>query len=83
MQSSLQKGTYGDEVTKLQEILAGDREIYPEGLVTGFFGPLTLRAVKKFQEKYSGDILAPLNLSAATGFVGSSTLKKLNELMGF
>ncbi len=83
MQSSLQKGTYGDEVTKLQEILAGDKEVYPEGLVTGFFGPLTLKAVKKFQEKYSGDILAPLNLNAATGFVGSSTLKKLNELMGF
>ena len=45
-------GNRGDEVTQLQLFLARDKAIYPEGLVTGLFGPATLRAVKKFQEKY-------------------------------
>ena len=39
------------EVTKLQKYLAADASVYPEGLITGFFGPLTEQAVKRFQAK--------------------------------
>lgn len=38
-------------VKRLQTILAKDKILYPEGLVTGYFGPATLRAVQAFQRK--------------------------------
>lgn len=71
-------GTKGNEVTVLQNFLkAQGSNIYPEGLVTGYFGPLTLKAVQKFQEKYgiavSGD--------AGYGFVGPKTRAKINSLL--
>lgn len=72
----------GEDVERLQELLKQSPEIYPEGLVTGYFGPLTLAAVKRFQEKYAEDILAPLSLIQGTGFVGELTIAKLDELYG-
>ncbi len=39
------------EVSKLQQFLAKDKTIYPEGLVTGYFGSLTEAAVKRWQMK--------------------------------
>lgn len=39
------------EVTRLQSILAKDAAIYPEGKVTGYFGPATMAALKRFQVK--------------------------------
>jgi hypothetical protein len=44
-------GQRGEEVLNLQKILKEFPEIYPEGYVTGYFGPLTQNAVKKLQEK--------------------------------
>lgn len=49
---SLTRGMSGDDVRDLQELLAQDPSIYPEGLITGFFGPATERAMKKFQKKH-------------------------------
>lgn len=49
---TLRKGMVNSQVTKLQQILARDPSIYPEGLVTGYFGTATERAVKRFQKKY-------------------------------
>ena len=48
---TLVRGTKGDEVKQLQEFLKTMPEVYPEGLITGYFGPLTEAAVKRFQEK--------------------------------
>ena len=76
-------GLKGDGVRCLQQFLRTQEGIYPEGLVTGNFFTLTSKAVIKFQEKYANDILAPLGLKKGTGFVGSSTRDKLNELLGF
>lgn len=61
------------EVELLQQTLSKDSAIYPGGLVTGYFGFLTQKAVKKFQAKYG---------IAQTGYVGLLTRAKLNELFG-
>ena len=47
----LKLGAEGKEVEILQKFLKQDPEVYPEGKVTGYYGPLTEKAVKKFQEK--------------------------------
>ncbi|TSC72253.1 MAG: lipoprotein, partial [Parcubacteria group bacterium Gr01-1014_70] len=70
-QKTLQKGLSGGEVKKLQEFLKNFPDVYPEGLVTGFFGELTEKAVKKFQKKHEIENV---------GVVGPKTLKKLNEI---
>src|SRR5437016_4774677 len=44
--STLKQGSEGDQVAALQALLAADPQIYPEGFITGFFGPATGRAVK-------------------------------------
>ena len=71
------------EVRCLQEFLKSQGpEIYPEGLVTGNFLSLTKVAVIRFQEKYASEILVPLGLQKGTGYVGSTTRSKINELLG-
>jgi len=79
IESNLKQGDTGEQVRLLQTWLAKDTAIYPQGLVTGYFGPLTKAAVIKFQEKYATDVLAPWGLSAGTGFVGATTRAKLNS----
>jgi peptidoglycan hydrolase-like protein with peptidoglycan-binding domain len=82
--NNLKFGMRSLEVSCLQEFLKSQGpEIYPEGLVTGYFGPLTLSAVKRFQQKYWQEILTPWGLSKdqATGFVGPTTRAKINILL--
>ncbi|RJQ23139.1 peptidoglycan-binding protein [Candidatus Parcubacteria bacterium] len=62
----------GTDVSALQSFLAQDTSIYPERLVTGYFGPLTSSAVSKFQTK---------NGISAVGRVGPVTLLALNSQM--
>lgn len=82
LKNKLYFGQRSGEVRCLQQFLAFlGREIYPERLVTGFFGPLTKKAVIRFQEKYAEDILHPLGLKKGTGFVGMFTLTKINRLL--
>ncbi|MBI2640368.1 MAG: peptidoglycan-binding protein [Candidatus Sungbacteria bacterium] len=68
----LRRGESGEEVKKLQEFLAQRPDLYPEGLVTGIFGPRTEAAVRKLQEKYGFE---------SVGFIGPKTLSKINELL--
>ena len=48
---SIKKGDSGDDVARLQQFLALDPSVYPEALVTGYYGALTEAAVKRFQCK--------------------------------
>jgi len=61
--------------------LARDATIYPEGLVTGFYGPLTVQAVQRFQIRY--DIVTS-GTPETTGFglAGPRTIAKINEVFG-
>src|SRR5579864_1581788 len=77
----LDPGQSGAQVTELQTFLATDPSVYPEGLVTGFYGPLTQAAVERFQCKYgiicSGDVS-----STGYGRVGPLTLAEIESLQG-
>ncbi|MFW6282884.1 MAG: peptidoglycan-binding protein [Minisyncoccales bacterium] len=80
--SNLKVGMENNEVECLQAFLKNQGEdIYPEGLVTGYFGNLTKDAVIRFQEKYKEEILGPYNLEKGTGYVGKTTKSKINELI--
>lgn len=74
----LKRGSKGTDVTFLQMFLKKDSALYPEGLITGFFGPATERALKRFQKKYG--IATPGVMGY--GLVGPKTRAKLNALMG-
>lgn len=78
--SDLKEGSQGAEVKALQKCLSQDPKIYPEGEITGFFGPKTKRAVISFQEKYKKEILEPWGLKKGTGQVSKTTRLKLNEV---
>ena len=71
-------GARGEQVTILQAKLATDSSIYPEGLVTGYYGRVTKAAVGRFQEKYK------LGIPSTPGYggVGPLTLAKFNEVYG-
>ena len=43
----------GDDVTRLQQFLARDTSVYPERLVTGYYGSLTEAAVRRWQVKFN------------------------------
>jgi peptidoglycan hydrolase-like protein with peptidoglycan-binding domain len=65
-------GMTNSDVTTLQTFLAQDSTLYPQGLVTGFFGPLTRAAVINFQARNGIDTV---------GRVGPITLAALNAQM--
>jgi len=68
----LRQDMSGDDVKLLPKVLATDSDIYPEGLVTGYYGNLTEQAVKRFQK------LANLD---QVGNVGPKILAKINEFL--
>jgi hypothetical protein len=79
---SLKIKSQGPAVKCLQKFLKQQGQaIYPEGLITGYFGELTELAVKRFQEKYKDEILKPLGMEIASGVVGPSTRAKINQLL--
>lgn len=69
----LQVGSRGSDVSDLQAFLAADSSIYPQGLITGYFGSLTAAAVRRFQAR---------NGISQVGRVGPQTMATINEQMG-
>lgn len=68
----LQFGMRGNDVSSLQTFLGTDSTIYPQGLVTGYFGGLTKSAVSNFQAR---------NGIPTAGRVGPQTLPVINAQM--
>ncbi|MBI2017450.1 peptidoglycan-binding protein [Candidatus Daviesbacteria bacterium] len=62
-----------EQIKILQTALATDKDIYPEGIISGNYGSLTQAAVKRFQRKHE---------LGETGSVDSSTITKFNEVFG-
>jgi hypothetical protein len=58
---------------------AQEKDIYPQGLITSYFGPLTRAAVIKFQVKYG---IVATSYSPGAGLVGIKTRAKINEILG-
>ena len=65
------KGDKDIEVEHLQEILALENVSFPERMITGYFGPITENALKKFQAKHG---------LAVNGIVDTATQAKLNTV---
>lgn len=72
LERELEVGATGTDVSALQTFLAQDSTIYPQGLVTGYFGFLTKAAVSNFQSR---------NDIPTVGRVGPLTLRILNSQM--
>jgi len=78
---TLRRGTTGEDVEELQVFLSQFPDIYPESLVTGYFGPLTEKAVKKWQSK-QGIVSGGTAETTGYGQVGPKTREALNTLHG-
>ena len=70
--SQLNPGARGGNVINLQTFFRDNSDIYPSGLVTGYYGGLTKSAVLRFQAAYG---------LGQVGRVGPQTLLKVNELI--
>lgn len=73
LKDGLEEGMTDEDIAKIQELLATDPAIYPKGLKTGYFGPLTKEALKKFQAKHELEV---------TGEIDEDTKELLEEYLG-
>ena len=76
--SALWFGVSGPEVSALQRSLAKDSSIYPQGLVTGYFGELTREAVRRFQ-CMNNIVCSGDESSTGYGRVGAVTSNAINK----
>ncbi len=67
----LDLGSRGADVSRLQTLLATDTNVYPQALVTGYFGGLSKAAVEQFQAGYGIPVV---------GRVGPMTRARLNTV---
>lgn len=73
---NLSFGMSSKDVRRLQTLLASDKDVYPEGTISGYYGSLTKKAVRRFQVKYG--VATPSDLGY--GNVGPKTRAKLKEV---
>ncbi len=77
---SIAPNSKGNDVTALQNFLKSQgADVYPEGLVTGYFGNLTKAAVGRFQIKQG---IVTSTSDVGYGNVGPKTRAKINSLLG-
>ncbi len=84
---NLKMGMSGSDVKQLQIILNRDPATRVSivgagspGRETYYFGSATFNAVMLFQTKYASEILWPVGIYRANGFVGPQTRSKLNTM---
>jgi N-acetylmuramoyl-L-alanine amidase len=70
--TQLDEGERNQDVTRLQTFIRDNPSLYPEGLVTGYYGSLTKKAVIRFQSEYGFE---------QVGRVGPATREKMNSLI--
>lgn len=71
--SQMDIGTQNGDVTTLQQAFATNPSIYPQGLVTGYFGSLSSAATSRFQAAQSLPVV---------GRVGPLTIAAFNRVYG-
>lgn len=75
----LKRGSEGNDVANLQIFLSQESSVYPEGSVTGTYGPATERAVARWQSQY-GIVSSGDSVRTGLGSVGPRTLSLLHTL---
>ena len=75
----LKRGMSSDSVANLQIFLAREKAIYPSGIVSGYFGPATERAIGAWQIKY-GVVPQGTTRADGLGMVGPRTIAMLKQL---
>jgi hypothetical protein len=73
VKDGLKEGMTDDDIKSIQELLASDSDIYPQGLVTGYWGHYTTDALKRFQKKHD---------LTESGKLDEATKDLLNEYLG-
>lgn len=68
----LSYGATSESITRVQKLLATDAEIYADGTVSGFYGPKTQEAIRRFQARFGLDTV---------GVIGPSTKAVLEAFM--
>ncbi len=72
IKDGLEQGMTDDDIAKVQELLATDPAIYPEGIVSGYFGNLTKNALIRFQLRHGAN---------PTGEIDEETQELLEEYL--
>lgn len=72
-------GDIGSDVRRLQEFLGRDKDVYPDGRVTGYFGILTKQAITAYQLK-NKIINSPKG--RGSGRMGPKTKEFINSILG-
>lgn len=83
---ALSVGSTGTDVKNLQIFLNSHGFVVTTsgtgsiGKESTYFGPATAAALAQFQQAYASDILIPAGLTKGTGFFGTATMKKINDM---
>lgn len=75
---SLKLGMTGQDVSDLQLFLAQDPSVYPEAIVSGYYGALTQAAVQRWQAK-NGIISSGTPATTGYGVVGPRTIAAIRQ----
>ena len=76
----LTEGSYGKDVKSLQKVLINEGVWDSEVEATGYFGPITKKALIKLQENYKWQILKPQNIEKGTGNFSLKTKEFFKEV---
>ena len=77
---NLGEGDDNGDVSNLQRFLDRHTTVYPNGLITGYFGSLTEKAIERFQEDH-GIVATGTPDTTGFGLLGPRTREEINREM--